>query len=65
MTHKAGCTGKREFGTFTQAKRGAVRLNRRDQGAHVEAYHCKFCHRFHVGEARSYGRDDARRGADD
>lgn len=61
MTHKPGCTGKREFGTFTQAKRGAVRLNRRDQGAHVEPYHCKFCHRSHVGEARDHGQMDARK----
>ena len=59
--HKAGCTGKKAFSTFTKAKRGAQRLNRRDSGAHVEGYHCKHCHRFHVGEARDYGRLDARK----
>jgi hypothetical protein len=64
--HKVGCTGKKQFLTFPQASRSATRLNRRDQGAHVEAYHCRCCGccgYCHVGEARAHGRMDARRGA--
>jgi hypothetical protein len=54
--HKIGCTGKREFGTFCQAKRAAKRMNRAHEAGHLEAYACRHCHRFHVGEARDYGR---------
>jgi hypothetical protein len=53
---KAGCTGKAVFIRFDQAERAATRRNRKDGGAHVEAYHCRHCHRFHVGENRQYGK---------
>jgi hypothetical protein len=59
--HVTGCTGKREFARFDQAARAAQRRNRKDGGAHLEPYHCRHCNRFHVGEARSHGRPDARK----
>jgi len=53
-THVVGCTGKSRFTRFGQAERAAVRRNRKDGGSHLEAYHCRHCHGFHVGEARDY-----------
>lgn len=58
---KAGCTGKRTFLHFGQAKKAAVKLRREYDDAHVEAYHCEQCGGFHVGERREYGIKDARR----
>lgn len=58
---KAGCTGKRSFDRFSLADKAAKRRNREDGDAHVEAYHCRVCNQFHVGEDRSYGLRDARR----
>lgn len=52
--HKTGCTGKRHFSRFAQAAKAAKRRRRMDGGAHVEAYHCRHCDGFHIGEARSY-----------
>ena len=54
--HKVGCTGKRQFARFGQAARAAKRRRRMDGGAHVEAYHCRHCNAFHIGEARDYGK---------
>lgn len=54
--HKVGCTGKSPFASFGEAQKRARRMRQRDNGAHVEPYHCRHCNRFHVGEARSYGR---------
>lgn len=54
--HVVGCTGKKAFATFCQAKRAAKRMNRVHDDGHLEAYACRHCHRFHVGEARDYGR---------
>jgi site-specific recombinase XerC len=54
--HLVGCTGKRAFARFCQAARAAKRRNRNDGGAHVEPYHCRHCHGFHIGEARDYGK---------
>lgn len=54
--HKIGCTGKRQFSRFGQAARAAKRRRRHDGGAHVEAYHCRHCNAFHIGEARDYGK---------
>jgi len=51
---QAGCTGKKQFDKFSQADKAAKRRNRSDN-AHLEAYHCRHCGSFHVGEARSYG----------
>lgn len=59
--HKVGCTGKKHFAKFGHAERAAKRCNRRDGRAHVQAYHCRNCNGFHVGEARSYRRLDGRR----
>lgn len=52
--HKVGCTGKRPFARFCQDDAAAKRRRRKDGGAHVEAYHCRHCDAFHVGEARGY-----------
>ncbi len=59
--HVTGCSGKRKFERFTQAEHAAKRRNRKDGGAHLEAYHCTHCNRFHVGEARSHGRRNAKK----
>ena len=59
--HKTGCTGKRQFARFAQAAKAAKRRRRLDGGAHVEAYYCRHCDGFHIGEARSHGKPDARR----
>ena len=61
---KTGCTGKKEFQTFCLASASAKRLNRRDGDTHVEAYHCRCCNRFHVGESRSYGVRHRKRDSD-
>ena len=59
--HKVGCSGKRQFAKFCQAARAAKHRNRTDGDAHLEAYHCKHCQGFHVGEARDYGHRDRRK----
>lgn len=56
-----GCTGKLQIDTFKRASDRAAKMRKRDGGAHVEAYLCRHCHKFHVGEARSYGRKDKRK----
>lgn len=62
--HYAGCSGKVKFATYKQADRSAkVMRQNHERGCHVEAYHCKHCQHFHVGEPRDYGRKDARREA--
>lgn len=58
---KLGCTGKKHFNRFNKASTVAQRMNRRGNGAHVEAYHCRHCHGFHVGEADNYGHRDKRK----
>lgn len=50
--HKLGCTGKRSYATFAQAKQGAQRRNRRDGDAFLEPYKCRHCHEYHVGRNR-------------
>jgi hypothetical protein len=55
-----GCTGKRRFICFGHARRAAKRRNRHDQ-SHLEAYHCRHCGGFHVGESRRYGFEDERK----
>lgn len=59
--HRAGCTGKKAFPLFDLAAKAAKRRRSHDGGAHVEAYHCRVCRQFHVGERRDYGQKDARR----
>jgi hypothetical protein len=54
-THKVGCTGKKAFIDFRKAQERAKVLNRKQEDAHVEAYHCQHCNCHHIGEARSYG----------
>src|SRR5262249_53391512 len=51
-----GCTGKVEFSTFAKAARAAQNLRRRSDDAHVAAYHCNHCNRFHVGEDDTGGK---------
>lgn len=58
---KLGCTGKKRFAGFGMAHKTARRINGRDQGAHVEPYHCRHCHGFHVGENNNYGQKDKRK----
>jgi aspartate carbamoyltransferase regulatory subunit len=43
-----GCSGKRCFDTWNDAAREAQMVRRHKDG-HVEAYHCRYCNRFHVG----------------
>lgn len=62
--YKTGCTGKKTFVKFHQAERAAKRRNRKDGGAHLEPYHCRFCHSFHVGEARAHGPRMTRKAAE-
>ena len=65
-----GCTGKRAFGKFCQARTAADRMRRQhEDGCKVEAYRCRHCGMFHVGQkfdlrgspARSIRQRDARR----
>jgi hypothetical protein len=49
-----GCGGKRAYESFTVAERMAKRTNRGREDAHVEAYHCRHCNHFHVGENTRY-----------
>lgn len=44
----AGCTGKRQFETFTQAK-GAARNAQRHNNSPMRPYMCRSCHKFHIG----------------
>ena len=59
--HKNGCTGKASFTTFARADLRAKRMRQRKESAHVEAYHCRHCHRFHIGEAPRYRPSSARK----
>jgi hypothetical protein len=59
--HVVGCTGKKRFISFRTASRAAKRLRQRDDEAHTEAYHCRHCAGFHVGEARDHGKRDQRK----
>lgn len=59
--HVTGCTGKKRFTRFGTADQAAVRMRRNDDDAHVEAYHCKHCNGFHLGEARAHGKKDHRK----
>lgn len=51
-----GCTGQKQYERFCQAENAAKYINRRDDGAHIAAYHCRHCNLFHVGENREYGK---------
>ncbi len=42
------CDGKRKFLTFTDAK-GAAKNAARNNGEPMHAYHCRACHKFHIG----------------
>jgi hypothetical protein len=44
----SGCTGKAPL-TWTRAKAIEKKMRRQDKGG-LEAYRCKFCHQWHVGE---------------
>ena len=46
-----GCTGKRQFQTFTTAK-GAAKNAARNNNEPMRPYHCRSCHKFHIGNAR-------------
>lgn len=61
MKRFAGCSGKKPLDSFERARGVAERMNRRDGDAHLVAYHCRHCGRYHVGESREYGKADARR----
>lgn len=59
--HVTGCTGKKHFTRFALARAAAKRSNRHDHGRHLEAYHCRHCNGFHVGESRQDKRADKRK----
>lgn len=46
-----GCTGKRQFLTFTSAN-GAARNASRSNNEPMRPYACKHCHKFHIGNAK-------------
>lgn len=48
---KVGCTGKRMFLTFSQAK-GAAKNASRNNSEPMRPYMCTSCHKFHIGNAR-------------
>ena len=48
----AGCTGKRKFVTYTMAK-GAARNATRKNNEPMNAYMCRSCHKFHIGNVTS------------
>jgi hypothetical protein len=52
----AGCQGKRQFLTFTQAK-GAAKNAARNNSEPMNPYMCRHCHKFHIGNTRNL-RDD-------
>ncbi len=47
-----GCTGKRQFLTFSQAK-GAAKNATRNNGEPMNPYMCRSCHKFHIGNSRN------------
>ena len=50
---KPGCTGKKAFTSHGQAAHRAKRMRQDHEGScFVEAYHCRFCGQFHIGQAR-------------
>ena len=46
-----GCTGKRMFLTFSQAK-GAAKNATRANGEPMNPYMCRICHKFHIGNSK-------------
>jgi len=56
----AGCQGKRQFLTFTEAKGAAKNAARRNDGP-MRPYMCRHCHKFHIGNTPPV---DARRRPD-
>lgn len=48
--HAQGCTGKLRYAAFCDARNVARFIRRQDEAARVQAYHCRHCHGFHVGE---------------
>ena len=50
--HVPGCTGKQSFATQKQAARRA-KLMRRKHHEPLTEYHCKHCHKFHIGGDRA------------
>lgn len=58
---KIGCTGKSAFTSYTTAARRAKIMRQEKDSAHVEPYHCRYCKRFHIGEARGYRPRSARK----
>ena len=58
----AGCVGKRPYQTWWQAKRGAIRVNRKEgRHGHVEPYRCKGCGHWHLGSVDPIYRRQQRR----
>lgn len=43
------CTGKQHFESFDRANAVASRSTRRDDKKGMSAYHCAFCHGWHIG----------------
>jgi hypothetical protein len=53
----AMCMGKRTYETFTEASKIAKRMNRQHDGGSNQAYSCRSCSKFHVGEKFDSRRD--------
>ncbi len=51
----AGCLGKRQFPTFTQA-RGAAKNATRNNRSPMRPYACRHCHKFHIGNVPPHER---------
>jgi hypothetical protein len=49
----AGCQGKRQFLTFTEAK-GAAKNATRNNGSPMRPYPCRHCHKFHIGNVPTH-----------
>lgn len=43
-----GCEGKKRYWFFRRAERAASAMAEREREP-FHAYHCKLCHRFHIG----------------
>lgn len=46
---KIGCIGKKEHRTYWSAAREAKNLNKYNDKARANAYHCIICKKYHVG----------------
>lgn len=55
----AGCQGKRQFPTFTTAKR-AAKSAARNNNSPMRPYPCRHCHKFHIGNVPTHEKNRLR-----